>query len=531
MSSNGERFVFLSNNRLVTRKLSQEIPVPLAGTEGAQEFVLSPDSQNVAFVVDGKLKRIALDGGAAVTIADVPADTRGGTWGEDGTIVFGSAHGGLARVPASGGTPQPLTRLEPGEWTHRQPQFLPGGRALIFISHTRPEDFNLARIEALTLSDGTRRTLQQNAYFGRFVGDAAGAGYLTFCQGERMWAAAFDPARLDFLGSPVSVLEDVACDDIAGSAAVDASRTGTLVYRHQSKVRVDWLNRDGSAEPLLEDPGYYQFARLSPDGKKLAFFAAGGDLVVYDIESRQVTTRLTHGIRVHHPIWTPDGRFVIFSRSQGLSWVRSDGPSEPRLLFDAANPPPRFPYSFRREDNRLLYTENAGAGNNWDVWTVKILNGEAGLRAGEPEGFLVGPDWEGQPQFSPDGRWVAYRSLKTGFSEVYVRRFPKDEHVWQVSLGGGERPLWSRSELFFQQGDQIMAVPYTVAHSRIDFGIPRVWSAHRLAPLGTIGGYSVAADGNRIAAIVPDPISEAQSARSVTLIVNAVEDFRRLSSR
>src|SRR4029453_17791111 len=122
----------------------------------------------------------------------------------------------------------------------------------------------------------------------------------------------------------------------------------------------------------------------SPDGKKLAFFAAGGDLVVYDIEGRQVTARLTHGVRVHHPIWTPDGRFVIFSRSQGLSWVRSDGPSEPGLLLDAPNPPPRFPYSFRREDNRLAYTE-LRAGNYWDVWTVKILNGEAGLGAGEPE--------------------------------------------------------------------------------------------------------------------------------------------------
>jgi Tol biopolymer transport system component len=530
MSSNGERLVFVSNTRLVTRKLSQEVPVPLAGTEGAQEFVLSPDSQNVAFVVDGKLKRIPLDGGAAMTIADVPADTRGETWGEDGTIVFGRALGGLARVPASGGTPQPLTRLEPGEWTHRQPQFLPGGRAIIFTSHKRPEDFDLARIEVLTLIDGTRRTLQDHAYFGRFVGDANGAGYLTFFRAGTMWAAAFDPARLAPLGSPVPVLEDVGYDDIAGTAAVDASRTGTLVYRRPSKLRVDWLNRDGSTEPLLEKPGDYQFARLSPDGKKLAFFAAGGDLVVYDIEGRQVTARLTHGVRVHHPIWTPDGRFVIFSRSQGLSWVRSDGPSEPGLLLDAPNPPPRFPYSFRREDNRLAYTE-LRAGNYWDVWTVKILNGEAGLRAGEPEGFLVGPDDEGQPQFSPDGRWVAYRSWKTGRSEVYVRRFPKDAQARPVSVRGGMRPLWSRSELFFQQGDQIMAVPYTVADSRIDFGIPRLWSAHRLAPLGTIGGYSVAPDGNRIAAIVPDPISEAQSARSVTLIINAVEEFRRLSSR
>jgi DNA-binding winged helix-turn-helix (wHTH) protein len=502
MSPNGERFVFLSGGRLVTRKLSQEVPVPLAGTEGTQEFFLSPDSQRVAFLVDGKLKRMALDGGGAVTIADLPADTTGATWGEDGTMVLGGVRTGLARVPESGGTPQPLTRLEPGEWTHRQPQFLPGGRALIFTSHKGPEDFDLARIEILTLNDGTRRPLQDNAYFGRFVGDAAATGYLTFFRAGRMWTAAFDPARLELLGSPFPVLEDVVYDDVFGTAAVDASRTGTLVYRRQSKVRLDWLERGGSTRPLLESPDYYKFARLSPDGKKVALYAAGS-LVVYDIERRRVTARLTRGIRVGQPIWTSDGRFVIFGRSRGLSWVRSDGPSEPRLLFEAANPPPRFPWSFAREDYRLAYTENTGAGNNWDVWTVKIVNGEAGLRAGEPEELLVGPDHEGQPQFSPDGRWVAYRSLKTGTSEVYVRRFPKDEQVWQVSARGGQRPLWSRSQLFFQQGDQIMAVPYTVADSRIDFGPPRIWSAHRLAALGEFGGYSVATDGTRIAAIVP----------------------------
>lgn len=221
----------------------------------------------------------------------------------------------------------------------------------------------------------------------------------------------------------------------------------------------------------------------------VALYAAGS-LVVYDIKGRRVTARLTRGIRVGQPIWTPDGRFVIFGRSRGLSWVRSDGPSEPRLLFEAANPPPRFPWSFRREDNRLAYTENTGntgAGNNWDVWTVMVRSDEAGLRSGEPEEFLVGPDDEGQPQFSPNGRWVAYRSAKTGRSEVYVRGFPKDGQVWPVSIGGGMRPLWSRSELFFQQDDQIMAVPYTVADSRIDFGTPRIWSAARLAALGESG--------------------------------------------
>ena len=533
MSSNGERFVFLSNGRLVTRKLSQEGLVPLGGTEGAQEFFLSPDSQHVAFLVAGKLKRMALDGGGAVTIADLPGDTRGATWGEDGTMVFGGVRTGLARVSESGGTPQPLTRLEPGEWTHRQPQFLPGGRALIFTSHKGPEDFDLARIEVLMLNDGTRRSLQDNAYFGRFVGDAGATGYLTFFRAGRMWAAAFDPIRLELLGSPFPVLEDVVYDDVFGTAAVDASRTGTLVYRRQSKVRVDWLERDGSTRPLLENPDYYKFARLSPDGKKVALYAASS-LVVYDIERRQVTARLTRGIRVGQPIWTADGRFVIFGRSRGLSWVPSDGPSEPRLLFEAANPPPRFPWSFRREDNRLAYTENTGntaVRNNWDVWTVKVRSDEAGLRSGEPEEFLVGADDEGQPQFSPDGRWVAYRSAKTGRSEVYVRRFPKDEQVWQVSARGGQRPLWSRSELFFQQGDQIMAAPYTVADSRIDFGIPRIWSARRLAALGELGGYSVTPDGARIAAIVPDPLSEPHTAQSVTLIVNAVKQFRQLAPR
>ena len=130
ISPNGERLVYASNGRLVTRRLDQEASVPLAGTEGASQLVLSPDSQHVEFLVEGKLKRVALEGGPVMTIADAPSKCVGGAWGEDGTIVIGSATDGLRHIVASRGIRRRLHVSHPGEFTHRQPQFLPGGHAV-----------------------------------------------------------------------------------------------------------------------------------------------------------------------------------------------------------------------------------------------------------------------------------------------------------------------------------------------------------------------------------------------------------------
>ncbi len=530
ISPNGERLVFLSNGRLVSRRLDQTVSLPLAGTEGADStnVFFSPDSLSVAFEVGGNLKRVDLDGGPVMTIAYVSPDMRGGTWGEDGTIVIGSKNAGLRSVAAQGGSPKALTTLGPGEFTHRSPQFLPDGRSVLFTRHTRPDEFDLARIDVLSLADGTSKTLQERAYFARFLSGTDGTGYLTFVREGAVYAAAFNPADRELIGGPFKVLEGIDYNSLGGTAPVDASRTGIMVYRSETKVRLDWLTSDGSRRPLLTEPGFYRGLRLSPDGKRLAF--STNDLHVYDIARQAETAQLTNGFKGLLILlsWTPDGRFILFGSPGGLSWVPAGGGSEPRLLFEDRTPPPRIPGSFTPEDSRLGYMENAASeGTAWNLWTVPVRVDESGLRAGQPEPFLATPSDERNIEFSPDGRWVAYVSYKSGQFNVYVKAFPDDGREWPVSVGGGNLPLWSRSELFFRQGDLIMAAPYSATDSSFSVGKPRVWSTQPLAPAFEGTGYSVAPDGTRVAAILPDQSSEQQSHRSVTFWIHAPDEIRR----
>ena len=372
ISPNGERLVFLSNGRLLTRRLDHEVSVPLAGTEGASQFMLSPDSQHVAFLVEGKLKRVALDGGPVMTIADVSANMRGGTWGEDGTIVIGSATDGLRHIGPRGGSPAPLTDRTPGEFTHRQPQFLPGAHAVIFTSHKLGEDFDRARIEVVSLPNGTRKMLQERAYFGRFVADPAGTGYVTFFRDGKMWAVAFDPVRLEFIGSPGPVLGDVAYNKFLGTAQVDASRVGHLVYRRESKVRLDWWEADGSGQPLLDEPGVYTF-RASPDRRWVAY------------ASPKTQARPAE---VYVKALPDDGRKWPISVSGGdqPTWSQSD------LLFRQGDLIIAVPYS--ADGSSITFGQQR-------VWSTRKL-----LPLGVISGYSVAPDGTYIPAFEQAVRSV-----------------------------------------------------------------------------------------------------------------------------
>ena len=533
ISPDGERLVFISNGHLESRRLNETISMPLAGTEGTSQFFFSPDGQSVAFEADGKLKRIGLDGGSVKTLGDVPSDAvamRGGDWGADDTIVIGSAFRGLYRVPAGGGRLEPLTRLQPGEFTHRQPQFLPGGKALIFSRHTRPSAFDLARIEMLSLADGARTVLVDRAYFGRFLAGPDGSGYLTFFRDGSMWAAPFDPSRPVLRGPPFQVLEDVSSDNLSGNAQADVSRTGVLVYRRESKLRLDWLEGDGSQRTLLPESGNYSGLSLSPDGKRLAF-SMGGDLYAYDIE-RRATIQLTRGLNEpqRRVVWTPDSHFLIISKAEVPSWVATDGISEPHSLFADQEPPARFGLSFRRTDNRLLYMENAStAGRAWDLLTVPIRADGTGLHAGTPEPYLATADDDRNGQFSRDGRWVAYTSSKSGQVEVYVRAYPDDGRVWPVSVNGGAQAEWSPSELFYRQGHQILSMNYSTTNAEFALtGHPRSWTAQSIVSTGENPLYSVPAEGKRLAFLVPDPASARETRSTVMFWINATDGIRRL---
>jgi Tol biopolymer transport system component len=526
LSPDGTRLVYVSQGRLFTRRLDQPNPAELAGTQGASAPFFSPDGQWVAFFAQAKLKKISVDGGAPISLCDATGP-RGGSWGEDGNIIaalYGTS--GLWRIPSAGGAPTLVTELQSGEITHRWPQVLPGGKAVLFTAHATGGQFDEASIEVMSLADHHRKTLQRGGTFGRYLP----SGHLIYVNGGTLFAVPFDVDRLEVRGTPAPVLEQVGYSSGNGLAQLDFSQTGTLIYRSggagDGLFTVQWLDATGKTQPLLAKPGAYQRPRLSPDGNKVAISTS--DIWVYEWQ-RDTMTRLTFGPTASvNPLWSPDGRYILYQATGGMFWTRSDGSGKPQPLTQSKSL--QVPWSFTADGKRLAFHEiNPETG--YDLWTVPVESDAEGLRAGKPEPFLQTPFDERQGSFSPDGRWLAYPSNESGGYQVYVRAFPDKGGKWQISNSGGLNPLWSRNghELFFRTEDnQIMVASYTVKGDSFVVDKPRVWSEKRLANVGITANYDLAPDGKRIAALMPVATAEDQKAQShVIFLENFFDEVRR----
>ncbi len=294
-------------------------------------------------------------------------------------------------------------------------------------------------------------------------------------------------------------------------------------------LTVQWLDPAGKTEPLLAKPGSYERPRLSPDDQRLAF-DDGSDIWVYEAR-RDNMTRLTFGGGANIvPVWSPDGRYILFGRTGGIWWVRSDGASKPQLLIRGTNAL-LFPWSFTPDGKRLAYQQNPRT--SFDIWTATIESDGAGLRAGKPEVYLQTSADERHPAFSPDGRWLAYTSNESGKYEVYVRAFPDKGGKWQISNAGGASPIWSGNghELFFRRDDnRIMVASYAAKEDSFVPDKPRVWSDRQLANFGVVGinNYDLAPDGKRIVALMPVETPEGQQTQNhVIFLMNFADELQR----
>jgi serine/threonine-protein kinase len=550
ISPDGTRLAFVARSpggkqQLATRLLDQANLTLLPGTENAADPFFSPDGQWIGFFADGKMKKISAQGGAAVTLSDVP-NARGASWGEDGSIIVtlrALAGGGLSLVPEAGGTPQALTKPgEKGEASHRWPQILPGGQAVLFSGNTSLGDFDNANIEVLSLKTSQWKTVQHGGYFGRYLP----SGHLVYLHQGTLFAVRFDLDRLEVRGTPAPVLADVAGNAEQGGGQYDVARNGTLVYLSgkSSSVAswpVAWMDSTGKTTPLLAAPGNYLNPRFSPDGKRLVLnvgSVGGNEIQVYDWQ-RDTMTRLTFTKANYFPIWTPDGKHIAFeSQSLGansIRWIRADGAGEAQLLLESKNDP--RPYSVSPDGNRLAFAERA-VDTGWDLWTLPLdVSDPEHSKPGKPELFLRTPFDEEEPAFSPDDRWIAYTSNESGRFEVYVRPFPggvpSGSGKWQISTGGGLRPIWSRDgrELFYESpDDHIMVAAYTTQADSFAADKPRLWSDTQILKpaAGSAWNLALSPDGKRFAVLPrPDATGERKGSVHVTVLLNFFDELRR----
>jgi eukaryotic-like serine/threonine-protein kinase len=405
----------------------------LPGTQEAGRPFWSPDSKSLAFVAGGKLKRIEVAGGSPITLCDArPA--RGGTWNEDGVIVFGDQTPGLQRIPASGGTPSLVTRVnkEAGELFHYYPQFLPGGKQFLYlVRHGEAEKMGIY-IGSLDGKPGTPETrIVQTQFKAEYD---ASSGRLLYVQGAGTLMAQrleLDPPRLT--GDPATVAEGVRNALNNGYAEFSVSRNGTLFYSQESaaqKVRFGWRDRAGKLLETIGQPVEARFGfSLSPDGSRVAYAAGPGlgqtEIWVLELAGGP-STRVTFSQAIW-PRWSPDGKQLYYSNPGGIHRKAVDGSGEEELLMKGGR------YDRVRtvspDGKVLLY-------GNGDIMTLP-LTGER-----KPEAYLQTKYFESGATFSPDGRWVAYDSDESGRSEIWVQRFPERRGKWLVSAEGGHTPAW-----------------------------------------------------------------------------------------
>jgi Tol biopolymer transport system component len=515
ISPDGTRLVLRAETgtapaRLYTRLLRENQLTALAGTDGAVAPFFSPDGEWIGFVAEGKLRKVSVNGGAPLTLCDSASAAQGASWGDDGNIVFVGGSRRLMRVSSAGGVPALLTQLPDGPRTPRGPQVLPGSDVVLYTARTgntlRDDDI----VEAFDIKNHRTVAVQRGAFSARYVATPSGSS-LIYLHRSTLFAAPFDVARLTVTGTGVPVVEGIFAS-LSGEGEYTVSRTGTLVYlsggAEQGTRTVAWVDRSGHVEPLSVPRGPYFSPRLSPDGKRLAMSMDldSQTAIVVKEQDGDSLSRLTLSDGVNeYPVWTPDGQYVVFHSTRasgpGLYRVRSDGTGEAQRISD--DPSIGHPYSISADGKYLALTARGVEGKS-DVVILAIQGDATHQTVGKPQPFTATPFGESFPSFSPDGRWLAYVSNESGAVEVYVRAFPGPGRAWQISIGGGGAPTWSRSGsdvLYRAKDGRVMVVNYTANVASFSPGKPQVWTAAQVGGFASVYGWDLAADGKRLVAL------------------------------
>jgi Tol biopolymer transport system component/predicted Ser/Thr protein kinase len=427
----------------------------IRGTEGANRPFWSPDSRSIAFGAGGGLQQVDLSQETLSKICDVPGVFSGGSWSSDGRILFVVRDRGIFQVSALGGTPVQVAAVG-----HANPSALPGGRFLYAFGTL---DRQSVGIYAASLAKPAERVrLVANATLAWYASGGDGQEYLLWIRDRTLMAQRFNLGTLQLIGEPRSLADPVAMASIGNRTLVYSSSVGLRRFK--------WIDRKGNELGLLGEPGPWAFSHISPDGRRIVITRAPGGIWLLET-GRGLASRLT-ATSALNPIWSPDGRTILFLSPKGVYRIGADGTREERLL---QSPERKFVTDWSRDGRFVLCTEEE-KDTGRDIWVLPVTPDGRALPGAKPWPFVREPFDQHQAHFSPDTRWVAYQSTESGQSEIYVRSFPEAREKLRISTSGGDFPQWGEGgrELFYRSRDRkLMAVTLKPVGTFLEVSLPR----------------------------------------------------------
>jgi Tol biopolymer transport system component len=489
----------------------------------------SADSRWIAFVADGKLKKIEATGGPPQTLCSINGAVPGGAWNREGVVLFGSlpSGGGIYKVLQAGGEPVRVTAADGqnGVSAHAWPQFLPDGRHFIYFAYSTASEKTAIELGALDTRQSKR--LMPTSYFGTYVPPASGAanGHLLFLKEGTLMAQTLDSRSFDLTGEALPVADQVS--RFSSYGFFSASETGVLAYRsggdESSARQLQWFDRAGKELEKLGSPGSYGNVALAPDGKLAAVENVSNgnrDLWLIDVQRATSTRFTTDPADDRAPVWSPNGNRIFFvSGRPGMRIYEKESSGVAAESLLRKSDLSEWPYSLSPDGRLLLFAVN-DPKTLQDLWILP-LGGER-----KPVPFVQTPFREIQGQFSPTGagpqRWVAYSSNDSGAFEVYVQSYPIGRK-YPISKGGGVMPRWrpdGRELFYLGPGGALMSVEVK-SSPRFEASMPRTLFQTRMPPqLSTPWAfyYAVAPDGNRF--LINTVGTGAEQQAVVTVVLN-----------
>jgi serine/threonine-protein kinase len=541
ISPEGARLVYLANNQLYLRQMSEMEARPVAGASGVSSPFFSPDGQWIGFwsSQDSALKKIAITGGAPITICKTN-NPWGVSW-EGNEIVFSDPSKGIQRVSANGGEPEVLVKSNPPELPS-DPQLLDHGKTLLFTlaNATGSVDrWDQGQIVLQSLSSGEKKTIIRGGSDGRYVP----TGHIIYALGGNILAVPVDLKRREVKGATVPVIEGVmrTSGGSTGAAQLAFAASGALVYipgiagNTSARTTLALADLTGKMQPLPLPPGAYFYPRLSPDGKQLVVETDDGKdqiVSVYDMSAGATLRRLTFGGKNQFPIWSNDGKHIIYTSDRegdnGLFWQLADGTgaaerltkSEPGVQHEAQATDP--------SGKTLAFFAARGASGGISILS---LSGERTSKV-----FVETPNYF-QPHmtFSPDGRWIAYASTEVATVQLFVQPYPATGAKYQITADAAAAfPVWSRDgkQIFYAFPPKLYVVDVRTQPT-FSFGKPTTLPINGFfQPVPAQRNFDVAPDGKHLLVVMPASGTQTENIQRPNPQINVVLNwFSELQER